>query len=703
MKLRVLRRAAVVAAAFVLCSSSAFVARAGTEWSTEREDQVSWLRQPGGERFFSIGVNVVDAEPDRAPRRGRLQYRWAPAHASPEAWVVATRAQLLAWGFNTLGGWSRREDSFGLPYTPVLSLGQQVNAIWGDPFDPATPGRMLEDARKKIARHPGGPLRIGYYTDNEIGWWNAPMLLWFLQQPPENHTRVRLLNFLRERYPDFAAFRRDFVVPANIDGFETLARKPTPALLAAGGDGVRTLRAWTAIVVGHYYAMAAAAVHAVDPGALVLGDRLPIYWDEDALRAVSEHVDVLAVNYDVATPGGWVAPYFFEGLRDLVRAPVLVSEWFFAARENRTGNANRGQLMTVATQHERARGAAAAARHFAAFPNVVGVHWFQLSDQPPGGRSDGEDYSHGLVDVHGAPYEEFTDALAAANHALTGIHAAARWDPLPDPSEPLAIPPAPEAARDGEGPLDAWDLPGTRLQFPRGRPGLDVPFADVHLSWTEDALLVAVIGQDFFDLNNYERDPVPVEDTLALHLIVSKAEVAPALPDPSRADPRHVAIHFEPERMAQAPDFPPSEHRVQVYAPKGYVIAPSNAAASPAEVPAPEIRARRMRAISPRFDAVVRIPRALLGLDVTVPGAPLRIDVALVGFLRGRAFSLSGRPLDAVLSGAPSVRATLAPVEGEAPAAGSPISANPPAASAPKQGADRAPSPSPGAPAPSAP
>ncbi|MCJ7627483.1 MAG: hypothetical protein MUO50_03745, partial [Longimicrobiales bacterium] len=113
------------------------------------------------------------------------------------------------------------------------------------------------------------------------------------------------------------------------------------------------------------------AVRKADPTALVLGDRLPIYWDEDALRAVGSHVDVLSVNYDVATPGGWVAPYFFEGLRDLVPAPVLVSEWFFASRENRTGNANRGQLMTVATQAERARGAAAAARRFAGFPNVV--------------------------------------------------------------------------------------------------------------------------------------------------------------------------------------------------------------------------------------------------------------------------------------------------------------------------------------------
>lgn len=667
------------------------LAAAPTQWHSERDGDVWWLRQPDGARFFSIGVNVVDAEPERAPRRGGPQYGWSPAYASPQAWVEATRGRLLDWGFNTLGGWSRREAEFALPYTPVLSFGQQVNAIWGDPFDPATQGRMREEARRKVARHPGGPLRIGYYTDNEIGWWNAPLLLWFLRQEPENHTRQRLIAFLRERYTSFADFRRDFVVPEGIDSFDALAERPASVLIAAGGDAAATLRAWTALVVGRYYAMAEEAVRAADSTALVLGDRLPIYWDEDALRAIGSHADVLAINHDVATPGGWVAPYFFEGLRDLVPVPVLVSEWFFASRENRTGNANRGQLMTVETQAERARGAAAAARRFAGFPNVVGLHWFQLSDQPPGGRSDGEDYSHGLVDVRGAPYEEFTQALAAANRALPEIHAAARWEAPPEAGAPLVLPPATAAAQDGEGPLDAWDLAATRLRFPRDAPGLDVPFADVHLAVTQDALLVAVIGQDFFDLDLYERSTVAPGDALALHLIVSDAG--------ARSDAvgrgRHVAIRFEPARLEQAPDYPPSEHHVEVYAPKGYVV-PSGGGDGVAE---PQIRARRLRAISPRFDAVIVIPRSLLGLETALPGAPFELEVALVGFLRGRAFTLSGRSLARALSEPPSVLATLAPRAGAPP----PATASEPPGPRRLPAADPAPSPRRAAPAASAP
>lgn len=642
--------------------ASLFVASSSTAggWSKLQDGEVAWLRTPAGERFFSIGVNVVDGEPDREPRQGSLQYRYSNGHATPEAWAVATRELLLGWGFNTLGGWSRRENEIGLPFTPVLSFGQQANAIWGDPFAPETAARMREEAKRRAARHSTGPLLLGVFTDNEIGWWNAPLLLWFLKQEPSNHTRRRLVEFLREHYDDFASFRRDFVVPPEVSDFDALEKRPISALLAAGGDSARTLRAWTPIVVGRYYAMAAAAAREAAPGALVLGDRLPIYWDEDALREAAKHLDVLAVNHDVATPGGWVAPYFFEGLRDAAPVPILVSEWFFASRENRSGNANRGQLMVVDTQAERARGAAAAARRFAAFPNVAGLHWFQLSDQPPGGRSDGEDYSHGLVDVHGVPYRGFGDALASANRDLAAIHAKARWQtPLPK-GEPIAVPEAPAGFLEANATLDALDLDRSRLIFPRGRG--DVPFADVHLSWTEDSLVVALLGQDFFDLALYEQHPVPLGDTFVLHLVVAR----PASSEPG-AERRQVAIHFEPERLSQSPEHPPSEHHVQVYVPKGHVV--ENAS----ETPDPRIAARRLRAIAPRIDGLIVVPRALLGLDTARAGEPLALEVAVRGFLRGRSFSLSGRPFDEAVASAPVVRATLAPEDGEPPFAGAPL------------------------------
>ena len=195
------------------------------------------------------------------------------------------------------------------------------------------------------------------------------------------------------------------------------------------------------------------ALRAADPEALYLGDRLPIYYDPDAVRAMAPYVDAISVNYNVDTADGWIAPYFFDGLRDLSGGkPVLVTEWFYAAAENRSGNLNRtgpprddadarisnnrnrtGHLMTVATQQERARGAGRAAQLLAAAPNVIGVHWFQYADEPTGGRADGEDYNFGLVDIDDRPYGKLIRALRASNRL-------ARWG--------MARPIAPEPGED---------------------------------------------------------------------------------------------------------------------------------------------------------------------------------------------------------------------------------------------------------------
>src|SRR5262249_57086106 len=101
--------------------------------------------------------------------------------------------------------------------------------------------------------------------------------------------------------------------------------------------------------------------------------RLQIYYDPDAVRAMAPYVDVVATNYDVDSPDGWIARYYFDGLRQLTgNKHVLISEWFFAARDNRTGNCNNGHLMTVHTQAHPARGAAAAARQLAQLPQALG-------------------------------------------------------------------------------------------------------------------------------------------------------------------------------------------------------------------------------------------------------------------------------------------------------------------------------------------
>ena len=74
-----------------------------------------------------------------------------------------------------------------------------------------------------------------------------------------------------------------------------------------------------------------------------------------------------------------MAHYFFEGLAALADKPVLVSEFFCAAMENRSGNKNAGHLLKVPTQTERAIVVQQALQNFARRPNIIGTNWFQTT------------------------------------------------------------------------------------------------------------------------------------------------------------------------------------------------------------------------------------------------------------------------------------------------------------------------------------
>ncbi len=259
------------------------------------------------------------------------------------------------------------------------------------------------------------------------------------------------------------------------------------------------------------------------------------------------YVDAIATNYNVDSGDGWIAHYFFDGLRKLSGGkPVLVSEWFFAARENRTGNRNNGHLMTVETQDERAAGAAAATVNFAAIPELVGAHWFMYYDHPKGGRPDGEDYDFGLVDINDQPYDRLTSALALANRRAPRIHAIAAV-PLRETTT-FAVPHA--AISIGDRSLSGWPKPASLLPRLIASPGA-VEFGEAYLSWSERGLAVATIGQDYFepDLLAYDG-PFPLVDAYRVEIGMDFG-----------AGPQRFTLFFIPPRT-KLHDHPPMNARL---------------------------------------------------------------------------------------------------------------------------------------------
>jgi hypothetical protein len=482
-------------------------------WSTESRQGVQWLVTPCGEHFFSNGVNVVDGGATARQLQGRIHYYWGRFQPDLPSWAAVARQRLHAWGFNTAGAWSLQPHLLKMPAVIDLALGKRLGFLWKDPFDPQEIERMRRAVRQLVAPFKGDSYRMGYFTDNEIGWWNGPLFTVFISYPAETYTKQRLLALLTEYYQgDWQAFVKDFVPPAGVDSFATLLTSRGKTHLRPGGQGIVVVRQWTALVAEQYYRTVTRAVREADPDALIFGDRLPIYYDPDAVRAMVPYVDVIAVNYNLDAPNGWVASYFFTALRRLTGdKPVLVSEWFFAAHENRSGNRNRtgypnetgafnlsnnvnrtGHLMTVATQAQRARGVAAALMGLARIPTVVGLHWFQYYDHPKGGRPDGEDYNFGLVDINDQPYEEVTEAFRRLNPRLAKLHeegslaraAGAVMLPYaePDPTDSSLV----------DWPLDVALLP---LQ---AAPA-EVVFGDLYAAWSGSGLSLATIAMDYYD------------------------------------------------------------------------------------------------------------------------------------------------------------------------------------------------------------
>jgi hypothetical protein len=341
---------------------------------------------------------------------------------------------------------------------------------------------------------------------------------------------------------------------------------------------------------------------------------------------MARHVDVIATNYNVDSPEGWIARYFFDGLHTLSGGkPVLVSEWFYAANQNRTGNRNNGHLMTVETQAERAAGAAAAVANFATIPDLVGTHWFQYADHPKGGRADGEDYDFGLVDIDDRPYEELTTDVSAANRTAPGLHAAAgRAGPTLGDRREVSIPYAEIDVRDRS--LKEWPKPAALLPPLIPSPG-EVPFGEAYLAWNESGLAFASIGQDYYDLDLLAYDgEFPLAEAYRIELGVDAG-----------AGRRQFTLYFIPPKT-KVKDHPPMTALL--------CAGPAALAGEPQPIcrSVPGAKTTYFGADQPRITSESVLPWSALGVDGPPASGLMRIELSSTAWHRSRWMSLSGLP-----------------------------------------------------------
>jgi hypothetical protein len=453
-------------------------------------------------------------------------YAWWRTTPDLGTWATQSAHRVGEWGFTTLGAWSdvasfTQERAPRLLLTPVLHAGASAGAPWWDLWDPRNLRRMEATARGVIEPLAGDPRVVGYYSDNELGWWNASLWKSTLEQPPTSGQRRRLVGLLREHYAnDWTRLLADFE-PEGARNWRDLERGGM-VFLRPGGEGIHVQRRFLGVLADRYYSVMRELIRRLDPGALYLGDRYQSFYYPEVVTAAARYVDVLSSNLNSTWNDGSFPRFQLETLASLSGRPLLVSEFYLAARQNRSGNRNsHGVYPVVEDQAARARSAAHTLRRLAELPSVVGADWFQFSDEPRHGRADGENFNFGLVDLEDRPYEELTQAFRAFKaRELRRQPASAR----PDARSGIPRAPADPFARfERTHALAEWDR--ERGFVP---PASEHPLADLYVGWNPNGLYLGLVALDLVESAYYRSTSMPKVDRAQWTLSVGGRPVGSA-------------------------------------------------------------------------------------------------------------------------------------------------------------------------------
>lgn len=360
-----------------------------------------WLVTPSGRPFYSSGIDHVSSNPDTDRKTGVCPYcvTIASRYPSLEAWASATVDRLRSWGFNTLGPWSDTGLlATKMPYTVLLDM-----ASGNDWFSPAFATHADQVAARDVAPLANDPNLVGWYLDSELHWG------------PDWRGQRSLLD-------DYLA------LPVGSPG-RTVAQQYV-------GDPDGFLYA----LATRYFEVTTAAVHAYDSHHLILGVKAVAQLIQpELLEAARTYVDVFSVDDYALVPGlsqaiSQVWPMYLpqdatlSTIEEYIRRPILVSEYSFRAADSGLANSWPPIYPTYATQQERADAYADFVETlYRSAPWVVGDDWFEYTDEPAGGRFDGEDSNFGVVSTSDVPYTTLVERMAAGHAEAPGSRFEHGW------------------------------------------------------------------------------------------------------------------------------------------------------------------------------------------------------------------------------------------------------------------------------------
>lgn len=345
---------------------------------------------------------------DFAPANLLRKYgdNYAPAHAD------VTHRRLKSWGMNTIANWSdsRIYLQRRTPYTATISFRSKVvegsKGYWGkffDVFDPDFAQSMKRAIEKEKGTTINDPWCIGYYVHNEIAWGDDTSLaIAALVSPPDQAAKRVFLDDLKQKYATIEALNTAW--GTTHASWEALRQSTNaPAVAKAGAD----LRAFYTKFAETYFRIIRDELKQAAPNQLYLGCRFA--WVNDlAAIAATKYCDVVSYNrYDYSVEK--------HKLPNNIDLPTIIGEFHFGALDR--GMFHTG-LKKTANQQDRALKYKEYVQGALRNPQIVGTHWFQYKDQATTGRSDGENYQIGFLDICDTPYPEIVQASREVGYGM---------------------------------------------------------------------------------------------------------------------------------------------------------------------------------------------------------------------------------------------------------------------------------------------
>jgi hypothetical protein len=417
---------------------------------THTDERRSWLVDPDGYAFWSTGLDCVRVDTNARfdGIEGALSWRPDPKGEFAEIydagdggeaegklvnylaanmirafgrdgwkdkWSRIALAEMKRLRFNTVGNWSdwKFASAARFPYVrPMEFRGKRSGTIYRDFPDVFHPAFEADaaDYAAPLRDTANDPALIGYFLMNEPTWGfrSETPGAGMLYNAESCATRKELARFLKEKYGSESALAAAWRQPVT---FDRITKGKWTGELSA--PAVSDLQAFSVRMVERYFSVLSKACKQADPHHLNLGMRwagIPPEWAVEGMK----FFDVFSLNcYRENLPRD-VA----EKIHSMLRIPVMVGEYHFGALDVGLPASGIGRLKD---QMDRGKAYRNYVEDAAADPWCVGAHWFTLYDESALGRSDGENYNIGFLDVCNKPYEEMSTAAIASHERLYAV------------------------------------------------------------------------------------------------------------------------------------------------------------------------------------------------------------------------------------------------------------------------------------------